>query len=54
MYLYIYIYIGMTGGLFVCGPKPVVEPVSIVLETIFFYLGDYITNLGNSIGEFDP
>ena len=44
----------MTGGLFVCGPKPILEPISNVLETICFYLGNYITNFGNYIGKVVP
>ena len=54
-YIYIYItYFGTTGGLFVCGPKPMLEAISNVLETICFYLGNYITNFGNYIWKFVP
>ena len=57
IYIYIYIlhiYIGTTGGLFVCGPKPMLEAISNVLETICFYLGNYITIFGNYIGKCVP
>ena len=47
-------YLGTTGGLFVCGPKPMLEAISNVLETVCFYLGNYITNFGNYIGKFVP
>jgi hypothetical protein len=47
-------YFGTTGGLFVCGPKPMLEPISNILETKCFYLGNYIKNFGNYIGKFVP
>ena len=48
------IYIGTTGGLFVCGPKPILEPISNILETKYFDLGNYIRKFGNYIGKFVP
>ena len=48
------VYVGTTGGLFVCGPKPMLEAISNVLETICFCLGNYITNFGNYIWKFVP
>ena len=46
------LYFGTAGGLFVCGPKPMLELISNILETIYFYSGNYIRKFGIYIGKF--
>ena len=54
VYIYIRIYIGTTGGLFVCRPKPILEPISNILETKYFYLGNYIRKFWKLYWEICP